>query len=116
MSEIVKLPGGLELERNEKGLSYLVRPTKGPKLRIIAALAADEAEFVLAAFDEQALAVKELTASLEGVAECLAVSLDRLGIAMEGDGKDRRASGESYGGTEALLRANAVLAKHGSGT
>jgi hypothetical protein len=53
--------------------------------------------------------VARLREALEDVAEHLAISLDRLGCCGEGDGKDRKADNDSWGGVSALNRAKEAL-------
>ena len=50
--------------------------------------------------------------ALEATAEALELSLQRLGVAGEGDGKDRKADVDSWGGNNALTDARAALAAH----
>ena len=50
-----------------------------------------------------------LREALEDVAEHLAISLDRLGCCGEGDGKDRKADNDSWGGVSALNRAKEAI-------
>lgn len=52
---------------------------------------------------------KRLREALEDVAEHLEVSLDRLGVCGNGDGKDRKADEDSWGGSASLIRAKEAL-------
>ena len=53
-----------------------------------------------------------LAEALEATAEALELSLQRLGVAGEGDGKDRKADVDSWGGNNALTDARAALKAH----
>lgn len=53
--------------------------------------------------------VKELVTVAEDLMDHLEVALSRLGVCGPGDGKDRRADADSWGGAEALDRASAAI-------